>query len=154
MSEQIYLLLHPTFGVLGIIAAVWVFVATFNVTHENVGRIRLAAKTSAVMIWLAFIVAGYFYVVYYGGDKAIIKAGPWPWAHSFFMENKEHMFFMVLVLATFLPIATSGPVDSNRGVRKVVMWSAAFVVLIGLAMEGAGAIIGMGVKVALLAQMG
>ncbi len=154
MSEQIYLLLHPTFGVLGIIAAVWVFVATLNVTHENVGRIRLAAKTSAVMIWLAYIVAGYFYVVYYGGDKAIIKAGPWPWAHNFFMENKEHMFFMVLVLATFLPIAASGPLDTNRGVRKVVMWSAAFVVLIGLAMEGAGAIIGMGVKVALLAQMG
>ncbi len=154
MSEQIYLLLHPTFGVLGIIAAVWVFVATLNVTHENVGRIRLAAKTSAVMIWLAYIVAGYFYVVYYGGDKAIIKAGPWPWAHNFFMENKEHMFFMVLVLATFLPIAASGPVDTNSGVRKVVMWSAAFVVLIGLAMEGAGAIIGMGVKVALLAQMG
>jgi len=154
MSEQIYLLLHPTFGVLGIIAAVWVFVATLNVTQSNVGRIRLAAKTSAVMIWLAYIVAGYFYVVYYGGDKATIKAGPWPFAHNFFMENKEHMFFMILVLATFLPIATSGPVDTNRGVRKVVLWGAAFVVLIGLAMEGAGAIIGMGVKVALLAQMG
>ena len=154
MSEQVYLLLHPTFGVLGIIAAVWVFVATLNVTASNVDRIRFAAKTSAVMIWLAYIVAGYFYVVYYGGDKAIIKAGPWPWAHNFFMENKEHMFFMTLLLATFLPIATSGAVDKNRGVRKVVLWSSAFVVLTDLAMEGAGAVIGMGVKVALLAQAG
>ncbi len=154
MSHQIYLLVHPTFGVLGIIAAVWVFVETLNASPSNLGRIRLAAKTSAVMIWLAYLVAGYFYVFYYGGDKAIIKAGPWPWAHTFFMENKEHMFFIVLLLATYLPIATSGAVDSNRGVRKVVLWSAAFVALSGLAMEGAGAVIGMGVKVALLPHMG
>jgi hypothetical protein len=154
MSEQIYLLLHPTFGVLGIIAAVWAFVETMNATESNVGRIRFAARTSAVMIWLAYFVAGYFYVLYYGGDKAIIMAGPWPWAHSFFMENKEHMFFMVLLLATFLPIAAAGPIATNAGVRKVIMWCSAFVALAGLAMEGAGAVIGMGVKVALLPHLG
>ena len=106
------------------------------------------------MIWLAYIVGGYWYVVYYGADKAIIKAGPWPFAHGLFMETKEHLFFMVLMLATFLPIATAGDAVKRAGGRTVVLWSSALLVLMILAMEGAGAFISMGAKVGLQAKMG
>ena len=59
---------------------------------------------------------------------------------------------MLLLLATFLPIAASSDLASNKGARKLVLWVAAFVVLMGLSMEGAGAFIAMGVKVGLLPQ--
>jgi hypothetical protein len=152
MSNEFVLMLHPTFGVLAIIASVWVFVETLNAREANVGRIRTASVITVILMWLAYIVAGYWYVVYYGGDKTIIKAGPWPFAHSFFMETKEHVFFMLLLLATLLPIVAFGDVLNKRATRVTVLWTSALVVLMGLAMEGAGAFISMGVKVALLAK--
>ncbi len=153
MSHQIWLLIHPTFGVLGMAAALWVFVEALNVSETNIDRMRSAAILSSVLIWLAYLAAGYFYVFYYGADKAVIKAGPWPWAHGLFMESKEHLFFIVLLLATFLPIAASAKVYASKAARSLVLWTSGLVVLSALAMEGAGAVIGMGVKVALLAKM-
>ena len=152
MSPEMILMLHPTFGVLAIIASVWVFVETLNASDANAGRIRTASLVVAILIWLTYIVGGYWYVVYYGGEKAIINEGPWPFAHSFFMETKEHVFFIVLPLSTFLPIAASGQIVAKRATRNLVLWVSGLVVLAGLAMEGAGAFISMGVKVALLAK--
>jgi hypothetical protein len=152
MSPELVLMLHPTFGVLAIIASVWVFVETLNARETNQGRIRTASVVVTIFMWLAYIIGGYWYVVFYGGDKEIIKGGPWPFAHSFFMETKEHLFFMLLLLATFLPIAAYGDVVRKRAVRAVVLWTSALVVLMSLAMEGAGAFISMGAKVALLAK--
>jgi len=154
MFKNYELLLHPTFGALGMLAAVWVFVEALNASEDNVARMRTAAKWSAVLIWLAYITAGYYYVMYYGADKAVIKAGPMPWAHGLFMETKEHLFFLTLLLATYLPIAVSGPVDKSRAVRKLALWSSAGVTLLVLAMEGAGAVISMGDKVGLVMKLG
>ena len=72
MSKEMILMMHPTFGVLALIAAVWVFVETLNASEANVGRIRTAGLLTAVLVWLAYIVGGYLYVLYYGADKAII----------------------------------------------------------------------------------
>ena len=152
MSNEMLLMLHPTFGVLAMISSVWVFVETLNGSDANVARLRHASVLTAVLMWLAYIAGGYWYVTYYGGDKAIIKAGPWPFAHGFFMETKEHVFLMLLLLATFLPIAAYGEVVKKRATRNLVLWTSGLVVLMALAMEGAGAIISMGVKVALLAK--
>ncbi|ACV25505.1 hypothetical protein [Kangiella koreensis] len=152
MSKEIILMLHPTFGILALIAAVWVFVETLNASDANYSRIRSASVLVAILIWLTYIVGGYWYVTFYGGDKAIIKEGPWPFAHSFFMEAKEHLFLMLLLLATFLPIAAWGDIVKQIPRRKVVLWSSALVVLLTLTMEGAGAIISLGVKLALHAK--
>jgi predicted membrane channel-forming protein YqfA (hemolysin III family) len=89
-------------------------------------------------------------VVYYGADKAIILKGPWPFAHSFFMEMKEHVVIMLLLLATYLPIAASDNLVMNKAARKIVLWVTGLIVMIGVAMDGSGAIIAMGVKVGLL----
>jgi hypothetical protein len=67
------------------------------------------------------------------------------------METKEHVFLMLLLLATFLPIAAYGHVVKTRSVKNLVLWTSALVVLTGLAMEGAGAFISMGVRVGLQA---
>jgi hypothetical protein len=152
MSKEMILMLHPTFGVLGLIASVWVFVEAVNAGPANVARIRSAGVLTAILIWLAYIVGGYFYVLFYSADKALILSGPWTYAHSFFMETKEHASFMLLLLATFLAIAVQADVGKSKAVRQLVLYVSGLVVLMVFAMEGAGAVISMGVKVALLAK--
>ncbi len=153
MSKEFILMLHPTFGVLAMLAAVWFFVEVINANESNLSRITTAGLTVAVFIWLSYIVGGYWYVNFYYADKAIIKAGPWPFAHSFFMETKEHIFFSLLLISTYLPIVVSGnQLLVNRGARNLVLTLSALVVLLGLVMEGSGAIVGLGVKMGLLGK--
>ena len=103
-------------------------------------------------MWAAFLVAGYWYVYFYKTDKAVILKGPWPFAHNFFMETKEHLVIILLMLVTYLPIAAADNLAANKAARRVVLWVAAMVVLLALMMEGHGAVIAMGVKMGLLAK--
>lgn len=153
MSKEFILMLHPTFGVLALLTAVWIFVEVLNVSENNLARIRTAAIVLAAFLWLSYLVGGYWYVQYYAADKAIIKAGPWPFAHSFFMEIKEHLFFTLLLIGTYVPIVASGTrLLANGSACKLLLVLSALVVLLGLAMEGSGAIIGLGVKMGLLGR--
>ena len=103
-------------------------------------------------MWLAYLVGGYWYVVFYGADKALIKSGPWPFAHGLFMESKEHVFLSLLLVATLLPVAAFADLRGSAAARRLACWSALLVAGLGLAMEGAGAVVAMGAKAALLAQ--
>lgn len=143
-------MLHVFFGVLCLLGAVWVFVDTLNATETNTGRIRCVSTALAAAMWIAFIIAGYWYIVLYPHDKAIILKGPWPFAHNFFMETKEHLVIMLLLLATFLPIAARANLAANAGARRVVLWTSGLVAAFALVADGFGAMIAMGVKVALL----
>jgi magnesium-transporting ATPase (P-type) len=151
MWKEIILWAHAVFGTLGVLAAVWLFVEVLNISETNKIRIRYSSVMTAVFMWLSFILAGYWYVTWYPADKAIILAGPWKWAHEFFMEVKEHIFFMILLLGTYLPIAvhTTNPLSDKR-VRRMILVVAALIALLGLLMDGFGAIIIMGVKLGLL----
>jgi hypothetical protein len=97
---------------------------------------------------LALVLGGYWYVAYYAAEKAIILKGPWPFAHKLVMETKEHLFFIPLLLALYLPILTRVRISGHSAARTMTMTVAALVVLSGLAIEGAGAVINYGVKVA------
>jgi hypothetical protein len=151
--ENLLLLLHPATGILAMLAAVWVFVETLNSGEGNLVRIRNVSILCAALMWMTYIIAGYWYVVYYNADKAIIKAGPWPFGHNFFMETKEHVFLMLILLATYLPIASRNLLNGNAD-RKVTLWVAGLIVPTTLAMEGSGAIISMAVKLGLLKGAG
>lgn len=152
MVTEIILMLHVLFGVLCILTALWVFVDTLNVSEKNLRRIKQFSLVAAIFMWLAFIAGGYWYVDFYPADKAIILKGPWPFAHKYFMETKEHLVIMLLLLATYLPIAASNNLAASKDARRLVLWVAALIPLLGLLIEGHGAIIAMGVKVALLAK--
>jgi hypothetical protein len=146
----IILFLHPTFGVLAMLAAAWVFVGTLNATDGNLHRIRMAAAITAGLFALTWFFAGWFYTIYYhGGDQQIIMKGPAPWAHNFFMETKEHLFFIPLILAFFLPFVTRLRLSVNKPARLMVLVVSGLIVLNVLAIEGAGAIINWGAKTAL-----
>ena len=131
-------------------AALWVFVEALNARPENAARIRTAALIASVCIAAAWICGGYWYVHFYPPEKALILKGPWPFAHNLFMETKEHLFFITAILALLLPIATRENLYLNATARKLVLSIALLVAMTGLAVEGAGAIIDHGVKVALL----
>jgi predicted membrane channel-forming protein YqfA (hemolysin III family) len=151
---EIILMAHVLFGMLFILAGVWLFVDVLHANEANQSRIRTVSIAVAVLMWLAYLVGGYWYVSFYAPDKAIILKGPWPFAHSFFMEMKEHVVIMLLLLATYLPIAAASNTATNKAARKIVLWVVGLMVLIGVAIDGAGAIIGIGVKVGLLASKG
>ncbi len=147
-SSEALMMMHVGFGMLLILAGLWVFVDALNANQGNLARIRWVSICVAASMWLAFIIAGYWYVVSYGADKALILKGPWPFAHNFFMETKEHILLMLLLLATFLPIAAYNDLPTNRSARNVVLCTAALIVLIGVAVDGSGAVIAMGAKLA------
>ena len=147
---EFFLMTHVLFGMLCIVMAVWVFVDVLNISETNYSRIKIMTYGVTAVMWLSYLIAGYWYVVYYGADKAIILKGPWPFAHSFFMEMKEHVVIMLLLLATYLPIAASDNLVMNKAARKIVLWVTGLIVMIGVSMDGSGAIIAMGVKVGLL----
>jgi hypothetical protein len=151
---ELLLMGHVFFGVACLVTTMWVFVDVLNASQDNLCRIRKMSCAAAVFMWIAFVIAGYWYVVFYKVDKAIILKGPWPFAHSFFMETKEHLVIILLMLVTFLPIAAAGNLSSNKDARRVVLWVAGAVALLALMMEGEGAVIAMGVKVGLLAAHG
>jgi hypothetical protein len=146
--NDVILFAHPIFGMLGILASVWVFVEALNASEANRSRIRVAAFVVTICVALAGALGGYWYTVFYASEKAIILNGPWPWAHSFVMATKAHLFFILLILAFYLPIAAAANLAKNGGARVLVMVVSAFIVLNGLAIEGAGAVINYAVKIA------
>lgn len=154
---QLLLMAHVFFGVGCLLAALWVFVEVLNVpniatSNSNTGRIRGMSKAAAVLMWASFLAGGYWYVTFYKPDKSLILKGPLPLAHSLFMETKEHLVIMLLLLATYLPIAASNNLSANRGARQLVLGVSGLIALLALWTEGEGAMIAMGVKMALLAK--
>ena len=149
-SSDVILLAHSTFGVLGTMAAIWVFVETLNAREGNAGRIRLVAWIAALCMIATWIFGGYWYIHFYPADRAMILKGPWPFAHTLFMETKEHLFFIPLILSFYLPIGAADKLYENANARKMVLCVTMLIVLSGLSIEGAGAVINHGVKVALL----
>ena len=149
-NSDVILLAHAAFGVLGCLAALRVFVETINARPANAGRIRAAALVTALLMTAGWICGGYWYVHFYPPEKALILGGPWPFAHNFFMETKEHLFFIVAILAFLLPITTRESLHSNSAARTLVLSVAGLIVVTGLSVEAAGAIIDHGVKIALL----
>ena len=144
---QVSVMVHVLFGVLGIILAVALLVYILNLNEKNIPRIRSLSLYTAVSICLSYVIGGWWYVVYYASERDIIRAGPWKWAHTFFMEYKEHLFFALLFLSILLPIIAYRNdlmVPENRRLLLIVTL---LVVVIGLAMDGSGALISRGVVV-------
>ena len=144
------LFLHAGSGVLAILAALWVFKGALNAREGNAARIQTAAWAVAFFMGAAWICGGYWYVHFYPADKAMILKGSWPFAHTLFMETKEHLFFVALLLAFYLPIVVREKLYANEAARKLALCVSLLIILSGLAIEGAGAVISYGVRVAYL----
>ncbi|MCX5852399.1 MAG: hypothetical protein NT072_10165 [Deltaproteobacteria bacterium] len=150
---QVVLMLHVLFGVLAIMIAVAVLVYLVNVKEQNIPRIKNLSILVALSTILSYLIGGYWYVTYYTPERDIIKAGPWPWAHTFFMEAKEHIFFVLLFLSIYLPIVVyKDSLLKSEENRKLALIVVVFIILIGLAVDGSGAIISRGLIMSLLGR--
>ncbi|MFA5072603.1 MAG: hypothetical protein WC539_01690 [Nitrospirota bacterium] len=146
---------HVIFGVLGIITAFWLAVEAANCSVANYRRVKIATVCTTGFMWLAYLFGGWWYVVYYGvgsrSDKAIILSGPWKWAHTFFMEAKEHIFFMIILLSILLPVVVfRNEIFNNRNAKNLTIVIGLTIAVLGLSMESFGAMITKGVKMGLL----
>lgn len=141
---------HVVFGVWGVIMTVWLLVEVLNASEKNLRRMKISSALSAVFNWLAYIWGGWWYVKFYGLDKAKILKGPFPLAHGIFMETKEHVFFILLILATFLPIIIyNNNLSENKNARKLAIAVAILMIILGFGMEGAGSFITQGLRLGL-----
>jgi len=150
--SHLILMMHPMLGMLAILTAGWAFIETRHTEAKNEQRIKTLSTVTAILMWLTYIIAGYWYVVFYAPEKAVILKGPWPFAHNYFMETKEHVFFVVLLLATYLPIAARDDIKGKTAARGLVSWLTGLIVVMSVMMEGYGAFISMGVKLGALPQ--
>jgi hypothetical protein len=144
---QVSVMVHVLFGVLGIILAVALLVYVLNMSEKNIPRIRSLSLMTAVSMILSYVIGGWWYVVYYTSERDVIRAGAWKWAHTFFMEFKEHFFFALLFLSILLPIIAYRNDLMVLENRRLLLIVVSLVVLIGLVVDGSGAIISRGVIV-------
>lgn len=155
MLKDIFLLVHPTFGVLGVLAALWVFVEALKVDEYALGRMKVASLVVAALMLLTWPTGGLWDSWFFEADMSVIEQGPWALVGDTVMETKEHLFVIVLLLAIYLPIIVfGGNLRASRGARLLTMTVAGLVVLSGLAMEGAGALLSLSVKVGFFELMG
>jgi hypothetical protein len=93
---------------------------------------------------------GYWYLHFYPAERAVILQGPWPFAHNLFHGDER------TPVPRHRPARLSSShrhpekLHSNSAARKLVLSLAGLIAITGLAVEGAGAVIDHGVKVALL----
>ena len=150
---QVSIMVHVLFGVLGIILAVALLVYTLNISEKNIPKIKSLSLWTALSMITSYVLGGWWYVVYYAHERDVIRSGAWKWAHTFFMEWKEHVFFALLFLSFLLPVIAYRNdlmVPENRRLLLIVAW---LVVLIGLAVDGSGAIISRGVIVGYMGRV-
>lgn len=144
---------HAFFGEMGALMFLWVLVELLNPTLERLKRARLAALLGTMLLILAWIVGGYYYVTIYGPTiKPVIKAGPQPWAHEIGIETKEHVFLFLPFLAflTWGMLATfRDRLLGNRDLCIALALLAGLIVLIAFGMAGLGYITTSGFRSAL-----
>lgn len=147
MKAEGILAAHVMFGLVGVLAATWALVELLNANKRNHRRVFIAGLATVVFIWLSFISGGYWYVSFYSADKTVVLAGSRPWAHSVFMEAKEHLFLTLLLLATYLPVVVRGQtITGDKSLRMLAIATAGLIVLLGLAMEHSGLIVSLAVR--------
>ena len=141
--------MHAMTGILSIFAFLVVFVELLSPTKKVIKRIKIFALIGTILIFISWIIGGYYYLTYYGPDvKPAIKEGSNPWIHSVIMETKEHIFLFL----PFLAILTTGIIFSysnllkNNKAKSSVLLLCALIILLGLAIAGMGYFISAGAR--------
>lgn len=140
---------HVLFGLLGVIYSYRVF---FGLLREGANYRSLLRKSlwAVVSLVLSWFIGGYYYATYYGkAVRDVIKAGPYPWAHTVFMETKEHIFLImpfIAVVVTVVLWAQGANLDKNPRLRKELALIAGVNAVLGIIVTLAGALISGAVR--------
>ena len=110
--------------------------------------IEWASWSAVCMFFLSWASGAYYYVVHYGGAvKPRIVSGDAPWAHSVFMEAKEHVFILIPFLAIVFALAVrSLRAEEKPNLKCVAQWTAALILSLGVFVAAAGILVSGGVR--------
>ncbi|MDP3993985.1 MAG: hypothetical protein Q8P75_03340 [bacterium] len=140
---------HVVLGLLGVAAfyAVWMQLLKQKV---SVRFTKISSIWGALFLVLSWVTGGYYYATYYGAAvRSVIRAGQYPWAHSVFMEAKEHIFlflpFLGIVLAIVL-VAVGEQINSKPVLKKELAILAGVISVLGIIIILSGAIISGAVR--------
>lgn len=101
---QSLLISHIIFGLAGTVLAIALLIA-FIKSDTALRYLRGISLSLFLSFLFAWITGGYYYVLYYGQNvRPLVKAGQTPWAHSIFMETKEHIFLILPILSAVMMI--------------------------------------------------
>ncbi|KKW19998.1 MAG: hypothetical protein UY63_C0003G0011 [Parcubacteria group bacterium GW2011_GWA2_51_10] len=106
MSFTIAVVVHVLLGVTGV-AFSYAVALGVKKRVPNVAFLKWSSAIALISYLLSWATGAYYYVLNYGtAVKPRIMEGAYPWAHSIFMESKEHIFlflpFMALVIALII----------------------------------------------------
>lgn len=153
--REALLFVHPSLGVLGMLAALWVFVEALSLDESRLRRMRTASLLGAGLFLLTWFSGGLWDSFFYDADREVMEKGSWAFVGNMAMELKEHLFVVILLLALYLPIlAFATGLGREGSTRLPIMTASALIVLLGLAMEGAGAILAGSVHVGMTTLLG
>lgn len=144
--------LHIGFGELTLLFTMGVVAALiWGSQNRKVLIAKIASLAGALSAILSWVISGTYYVVFYGPDvKPTIKSGPWPWAHSIFMESKEHVFLFLPFLAVFLLFLVwkyGNKWEEERYIRISILTVGAVTILIPLLMMFSGYLVSTGYRI-------
>src|SRR3989344_6559352 len=86
--------------ILGAALAVLSIIILLEMKKRKSSILRPLSVLTAGLSWSVLVPAGILYINFYPATKTLIKAGAWPWAHSIFMETKEHWGILLPIIAT------------------------------------------------------
>ena len=152
MINSIPLLLHVSFGVVGILIALVVFAESWFSPTPSRRKVLFSSGVCLCMTG-ALLLGGWWYVFHYPEGKALILSSENAWIHQIVMESKEHIMFLIVMLSLLLPLACRDEFrrfgtsrDSGRGITMAISGA---IVLLGMMMEGMGGLISLAVRLAL-----
>jgi len=147
-SKPVLIGLHLGFAIIGIDAFLWLLGKLKDDSGTSKGRI-ITALIGVGAFLASWIAGGYYYVVYYGTlVKPIIKSGVAPWVHNIIMETKEHIFLFIIPLAMtilFITLLSKEEMEKLR-LRKITLWLAFSVAMLGLIIGAMGFMISATVR--------
>jgi len=138
---QTLLLTHIFIGLCGIVAS---YIVLMGLLKKEVFLRRV--KTAAFFAFLAYLITwitggGYYLNIYGPIIKPLINKGEYPWAHSFFMETKEHIFLFLPIISFVIWLAlisSNEHIIKNDSLRRSIMLLAAlsFAISVAVALFG------------------
>jgi len=145
--------LHVASGELALLFTIWMMVeVAWGPVERGILRAKIASLTGTILIFVHWLLSGVYYVIYYGPEvKPIIKAGPWPWAHSLVMESKEHVFLFLPLLALLLLFMVwkySDELKENREIRFSILAVGGVAIFLLLLMVWGGFLVSSGYRIA------
>ena|SRR3989344_4249570 len=148
---QFSLISHIFLGLLGIILFYAVLMVLFKpIDFKRIKFLRRVSLLGLISFLSSWILGGYYYVVYYGNIvKPLIKKSAYPWAHSIFMEAKEHIFLFLpfaALVAVLIFYILGEELEQKPAIKKTVIILSSLIVVLGAIMALMGIIISGAVK--------